>query len=155
MRQDIRHPPALRMLWRAIFWVSFPFGILWFVLPVYGRELGATALEVGALFSVPSFVPVIVRPFLGRALDRWGRRPFLLIGLGGYVVALVVFCLADTVALLAVARFVEPAEFEDYASMARAKGFLLVSATPLTRSSYHADRDFAALKEARLKALGA
>ncbi len=107
MRQDIRHPPALRMLWRAIFWVSFPFGILWFVLPVYGRELGATALEVGALFSVLSFVPVIVRPFLGRALDRWGRRPFLLIGLGGYVVALVVFCLADTVALLAVARFVE------------------------------------------------
>ncbi|WP_206931159.1 lipoyl synthase [Roseococcus thiosulfatophilus] len=63
--------------------------------------------------------------------------------------------LQPTVKHAAVARFVEPAEFEDYASMARAKGFLLVSATPLTRSSYHADRDFAALKEARLKALGA
>ncbi|MBB3898975.1 lipoyl synthase [Roseococcus suduntuyensis] len=63
--------------------------------------------------------------------------------------------LQPTVKHAAVARFVEPTEFEDYASMARAKGFLLVSATPLTRSSYHADRDFAALKEARLKALGA
>ncbi|WP_191084470.1 lipoyl synthase [Roseococcus microcysteis] len=63
--------------------------------------------------------------------------------------------LQPTVKHAAVARFVEPAEFDDYASMARAKGFLLVSATPLTRSSYHADRDFAALKEARLKALGA
>jgi len=49
----------------------------------------------------------------------------------------------------AVDRFVPPDEFEDYARMARSKGFLLVSATPLTRSSYHADRDFAALRAAR------
>ena len=49
----------------------------------------------------------------------------------------------------AVARFVEPVEFEDYARVARGKGFLLVSATPLTRSSYHADEDFAALRAAR------
>jgi lipoyl synthase len=49
----------------------------------------------------------------------------------------------------AVDRFVPPPEFADYASMARAKGFLMVSATPLTRSSYHADSDFAALRDAR------
>ena len=49
----------------------------------------------------------------------------------------------------AVDRFVTPAEFADYASLARAKGFLMVSATPLTRSSYHADSDFAALRLAR------
>ena len=42
-----------------------------------------------------------------------------------------------------------PDEFADYAALARAKGFLLVSATPLTRSSYHADADFAALRAAR------
>jgi lipoyl synthase len=58
--------------------------------------------------------------------------------------------LQPTVKHAAVDRFVEPAEFDDYARMARSKGFLLVSATPLTRSSYHADRDFAALKAARL-----
>jgi len=98
---------TLKTLWRAAFWVSFPFGILSFVLPIYGKELGATALEVGGFFSAISFVPVIVRPFLGRALDRWGRRPFLLLGLLGYVVAMVVFCLADTVWLLTVARFVQ------------------------------------------------
>jgi MFS family permease len=74
---------------------------------MYSRELGATALQVGALFSALSFVPVVVRPFLGRALDRWGRRPFLLLGLFGYVVAMVIFCLADTVLLLTVARFVQ------------------------------------------------
>ena len=49
----------------------------------------------------------------------------------------------------AVDRFVTPDEFAEYATMARAKGFLMVSATPLTRSSYHADSDFAALRAAR------
>ncbi len=52
-------------------------------------------------------------------------------------------------------RYVEPAEFEYYAKQAKAKGFLMVSSSPLTRSSYHADRDFAemrARREALLKA---
>jgi lipoic acid synthetase len=57
--------------------------------------------------------------------------------------------LQPTVKHAAVDRFVTPEEFGDYASIARARGFLLVSATPLTRSSYHADADFAALREAR------
>src|SRR3954465_6608892 len=57
--------------------------------------------------------------------------------------------LQPTVKHAAVDRFVTPEEFADYARMARGKGFLLVSATPLTRSSYHANADFAALREAR------
>jgi lipoic acid synthetase len=51
-------------------------------------------------------------------------------------------------------RFVEPAEFESYKSLAYAKGFLMVSASPLTRSSYHAGDDFARLRTARLALLG-
>ena len=46
-------------------------------------------------------------------------------------------------------RFVTPEEFDAYAQMARGKGFLMVSATPLTRSSYHAGEDFAKLRAAR------
>jgi lipoic acid synthetase len=49
-----------------------------------------------------------------------------------------------------VKSFVTPEEFKSYERIALAKGFLLVSATPLTRSSYHADADFARLKAARL-----
>jgi lipoic acid synthetase len=49
----------------------------------------------------------------------------------------------------AVERFVTPDEFADYATLAKSKGFLLVASSPLTRSSYHADRDFAALRDAR------
>ena len=54
-----------------------------------------------------------------------------------------------------VARFVTPEEFQSYATVGAAKGFLLVSATPLTRSSHHAGEDFVALKAARLAKAGA
>ncbi len=63
--------------------------------------------------------------------------------------------LQPTVKHAAIASFVTPEDFADYAAVARGKGFLLVSATPLTRSSYHADADFAALRTARAARLGA
>ncbi|HTW34076.1 MAG TPA: lipoyl synthase [Rhizomicrobium sp.] len=50
-------------------------------------------------------------------------------------------------------RFWTPDEFKGLEQIARAKGFLMVSASPLTRSSYHADSDFAALKAARIAQL--
>lgn len=46
-------------------------------------------------------------------------------------------------------RFVTPEEFETYAAQARAKGFLMVSSSPLTRSSHHAGDDFAQMQAAR------
>jgi len=52
-------------------------------------------------------------------------------------------------------RFWTPEEFEQLERMARAKGFLMVSATPLTRSSYHAGEDFEKLRAAREAKLAA
>jgi lipoyl synthase len=54
----------------------------------------------------------------------------------------------------AIARFVPPEEFDGLREAGEAKGFLLVAASPLTRSSYHAAEDFARLKAARQAALG-
>ena len=54
----------------------------------------------------------------------------------------------------AIDRFVTPDEFKSYETIARSKGFLMVSSTPLTRSSYHADADFASLRAARDAKLG-
>jgi lipoyl synthase len=51
-------------------------------------------------------------------------------------------------------RFVTPEEFTAYETIAYAKGFLMVSASPLTRSSHHAGEDFARLKAARLAQTG-
>ena len=52
-----------------------------------------------------------------------------------------------------VADFVTPQAFDAYAAIARAKGFLLVASSPLTRSSYHAGADFAKLRAARVAKL--
>jgi lipoic acid synthetase len=61
--------------------------------------------------------------------------------------------LAPTTRHAPVDRFVTPEEFEEYRKLALAKGFLLVSSSPLTRSSYHADSDFEKLRAARLARL--
>ena len=53
----------------------------------------------------------------------------------------------------AVDRFVTPEQFKVYAAWGQEKGFLMMASTPLTRSSYHADADFAALQLERLKRL--
>ena len=53
-----------------------------------------------------------------------------------------------------VKRFVTPEEFDSYKKAAIGKGFLMVSASPLTRSSYHAGDDFNRLREARNLKLG-
>ncbi|MCB1490858.1 MAG: lipoyl synthase, partial [Rhodobiaceae bacterium] len=52
-----------------------------------------------------------------------------------------------------VKAFVTPEEFKAYETVAYAKGFLLVSSSPLTRSSYHADDDFERLRNARRASL--
>jgi len=51
-------------------------------------------------------------------------------------------------------RFVTPEEFSSYGKAAKGKGFLMVSATPLTRSSYHAGDDFTKMQKARLATNG-
>jgi lipoic acid synthetase len=48
-----------------------------------------------------------------------------------------------------VADFVTPDAFKAYGAIARAKGFLLVASSPLTRSSYHAGDDFAKMRDSR------
>jgi lipoyl synthase len=53
-----------------------------------------------------------------------------------------------------VEKYVTPEEFKSYATIARTKGFLLVSSSPLTRSSHHAGEDFAQLRAARKAKLG-
>ena len=50
----------------------------------------------------------------------------------------------------AIDRFWTPEEFSDLERVAYAKGFLMVSASPLTRSSYHADADFAQMRANRM-----
>jgi len=52
-----------------------------------------------------------------------------------------------------VVQYIPPETFDEYRRLALMKGFLMVSSTPLTRSSYHADKDFEALRKVREKRL--
>jgi DHA1 family multidrug resistance protein-like MFS transporter len=104
-----KHDDVLRALGRAIFFLSFPLGFLSFALPIYGKELGATALEIGTLFSAFFLISTLLRPLLGRLVDRYGRRPFLLLGVAGYVGAALLFLLDGGLLVLLAARLVEGA----------------------------------------------
>jgi lipoic acid synthetase len=85
------------------------------------------------------------KPEIGQVMDDLRIADVDFLTIGQY--------LQPSVKHAAVDRFVTPDEFTDYAAMARAKGFLQVSSTPLTRSSYHADADFAELRAARARML--
>jgi DHA1 family multidrug resistance protein-like MFS transporter len=95
---------TLSVLRWAIFLVSLPFGILSFVLPILGSEIGADAVEIGLFFSAFSLATVLLRPLVGAGLDRYGRRPFFVSGLLGYGVTMLAFAFATDVWLLVGAR---------------------------------------------------
>lgn len=100
-------PEALKALRQAVFAVALPLGMLGFVLPVYGREIGADAVQIGLFFSVFSLAMVLLRPLIGTGLDRYGRRPFVLGGLAGYAISMCLFGVWTEVRGVIVARAVQ------------------------------------------------
>ena len=91
----------------SILLCSLPLFILAFLLPIYAQELGASASDIGGLFAVFSLAMIVVRPLVGAAIDRYGRRVFLLAGLSAYVLAMIGFTLADNLAMLYLARTIQ------------------------------------------------
>lgn len=99
----------LSTLHQTLLLVSLPFGILNFVLPIYGKQTGASAAEIGLSFSVFSLMAVLMRPLVGTGLDRYGRRWFFIAGLAGYGLAMVAFAWSATVWGLITARVLQGA----------------------------------------------
>jgi len=77
------------------------------LLPLYAKSLGAAPTTIGLLWAAFPVAQLASSPIWGRVSDRHGRRPALLIGLAGSVVAYVVFGFAHAVWLLFVARFAQ------------------------------------------------
>lgn len=100
-------PDTLRTLYEAAFIASCPVGLFLFFLPLYSQALGASATEIGVLFAVFALVPILARPLVGRGADRYGRRPFILTGLGCFVVAWALYAVSARVNILFLARIVE------------------------------------------------
>lgn len=98
---------ALIGLRRSLFFVSLPFFMLYLLLPVYGKEIGASVVEIGLFFSAFSLMTLLMRPLLGWGLDRFGRRPFLIVGLAGYAATWAAFAFIDQVWGIIVARILQ------------------------------------------------
>jgi len=102
----------LFVLLACVFVVMIGFGITLPVLPFYVERLavegGASrqtiVLHVGLLTGVYPLVQLIFAPLWGRWSDRIGRRPIVLVGIAGYVLAQVLFGLANSLWLLYAAR---------------------------------------------------
>ena len=71
---DAKWEGTLQTLRRSVWLVSLPFFILGLLLPIYGREIGASVVEIGLFFAVFSLMTVLLRPFVGWGLDRFGRH---------------------------------------------------------------------------------
>ena len=94
------------VLKRPILLGSLALTILPFLLPIYAKLLGASAVGIGGLFAIAQFVIVLCRPIIGWALDRFGRKVFFVTGVACYAGAMGLFALASNVTMLYLAQFV-------------------------------------------------
>jgi len=89
----------------AIFAAMLGVGIIVPLLPLYANRLGATAFEIGMIFSGFSIARMIFMPVVGRLSDKHGRKPFLTAGLILYSFSSVGYIAAKTVLALGLVRF--------------------------------------------------
>lgn len=90
MPEPINDEPmvSLQAMRRALSLSSFPIGILTLGIPVYGpQNLGLDEVQVGVLFSIYALMTLLMRPIVGPAMDRHGRRRFFLAGLALQIVS--------------------------------------------------------------------
>jgi len=95
---------ALAIVYLTVFIDLLGFGIILPSLPYYARDLGATGLGLGVLFSAYSVAQLAGSAFLGRLSDRHGRRPILLLSLAGSAASMFLSGMATGLIALSCAR---------------------------------------------------
>ncbi len=82
---------SFRLLFVCLLSLGMGHSIMFAVLPALSRDLGMVEYQVQAVFASSALVWVFMSPFWGRRSDVLGRRPVILIGLGGYAISTILF----------------------------------------------------------------
>lgn len=86
---------------------SLSFTILIPIIYLYGKQFGLNDFQTSLLFSTYSLAQFLATPVIGKLSDRWGRKPLLIISLGGTVIANFIAGNATTAIVLFAARFLD------------------------------------------------
>jgi multidrug resistance protein len=97
---------SLLVLFLTIFIDLLGFGIVIPLLPYFAKQYGATGIWVGIIVGVYSLMQFLFAPLLGRLSDRVGRRPVILVSLGGSLAGYLLFAFAENLTGLMIARIV-------------------------------------------------
>src|SRR5579859_7506764 len=103
-RFGLSRPMALILF--TVFLDLLGIGLIFPIGPFYATAFGATAFDVGLLFTLFSVAQFLTIPILGALSDSYGRRPVLLVGIAGEIVGYLLFGTATSLALLYVSRIV-------------------------------------------------
>ena len=95
----------MRSLYLSIFSAMLGLGIIAPLMPIYAKELGATTLILGLIYSSFSIARTTFTPIVGIASDRFGRKPFILMGLLSYSIISLLYILARNSEDLVIIRF--------------------------------------------------
>ncbi len=90
----------LSILMFIIVFVSMGQSVYWQTMPILGRELGFSEVQINSLISISAAMFIIFTPFWGRLSDRIGRKSVLIMGLSGYVISSLIFCVLVACGLL-------------------------------------------------------
>lgn len=85
------------VLGMSMFLATLGLGMVTPILPVYAKSLGATGAQVGLTFSAFAITQLFISPWSGRIADRFGRKPFLLLGLVTYFVTAIGWLFANSI----------------------------------------------------------
>lgn len=89
---------------KSIFYISFPLSFIGFILPIYALDMGASPFEVGLLYSIFSLCSILIRPIVGRWIDKKGRRNGFIVGIVSYVLVSGLFLVGNNYEYILAAR---------------------------------------------------